>query len=165
MRGESCPSGQREVRPNPGMIRSRPQIKMYSYIHNPTTRVRKRTSPWSITPRKVWGTPLADFRFGWVSHRTGGLQPGYESRRWPSQFRVIHHNTLRVLHISMGNAGLATRAEPWPYHSLVWNHGLAIQRASALPCPMGKESVCNNQQNTRSHAPPSRGRCTIPRQF
>ena len=40
----------------------------------------------------------------------------------------------------------------------VVQHGLAIQSVAALPCAMGGEAVRHNQQNTVSHAAPSRGR-------
>ena len=54
-RGESCLSGQRRGPAAPGEDRlSSPEYKSFTISTAPTTRGRKRRSPGSIPPRRVW---------------------------------------------------------------------------------------------------------------
>ena len=75
-RGESCLSGQRRGPATPGEDKlPSPGQKSFHISTTPTTRGRKRRSPGSMTPRKVWKPQPTWLVANWL-----GLRPTTEPR-------------------------------------------------------------------------------------
>ena len=110
-RGESCPSGQRRGPTAPEEIGSHPRIRnpSISLQLTPKTRRRKRRSPGSIPPRRVW-----ELQLHWLVADLLGLMESARGESFPPGQRrgLASPGEDRVLYPRIRNLSIPLQLTP-----------------------------------------------------